>query len=179
MTAISGSIKSPVYDEPLRLYSGDGQCLSMPLPTAGSSQTYKRRISGISSLCGFQLRGPVTFDNYSFKLEFGVECGEHFQTLRSIQIPEKVRQLEGYGLGKSRGIQNYIDFERQQFVRMCRNTGEYLEEDIQVLNPPEVEDISDVIGDGLLDLTGATGIRFTNDKETPVFSSIQYQIKNF
>lgn len=92
-----------------------------------------------------------------------------------IFIPAEVQQIEGYGVGCDPDLYNYINFESLQFVRKCKQNNEY---EVVPINPPETVDVSAYFDNGDFKINpDDTVIRFENEYDSAVASTITYQIK--
>lgn len=106
------------------------------------------------------------------------------------QIPEEIKNLEGYGLGISENLFNYIDFENQLFVKKVASrkyqNGDSNNETmvtngkitIYPLEQDEIIDISSILNhDGILRVKEKEWLIFENENKNKIPSQISYQIK--
>lgn len=132
--------------------------------TDGSREYVEIRLGGKSGV----------FSN--FMLERGHTDGTYtpYREPVVLSIPEAVQDLEGYGEGNPNDATeyNYIDFDRQEFVKMGHIVdGEWVRDE-------SVADISDRLSvDNLLPVEGGGTITAVNDHGYEVPSEIIYQLK--
>lgn len=133
----------------------------------------------------------VRFKN--IKIERGTTATDfvpYQEPVTAYTVSQAIQDIDGYGLGISDSLHNYIDFENQTFVRMVAERA-YQEGDISnetmltdgvttlyALATPEIVDISDLLTfDGVVEVEGGGEIIADNALALAIPSTVLYQVK--
>lgn len=111
--------------------------------------------------CGI-FEGVVTADEFSPYIK------------HTFPIPEEWQALDGYGLGVSEDVHNYIDFDKGQYVQMCDIDGEG---NVYPLDKPIITDIARYLTamTSLNVVSGGT-LTFVNEYSQAVPFTVGYKI---
>ena len=97
------------------------------------------------------------------------------EPIDTFEIPEAIRNLPGYGIGKSETENNYIDFDRKVFVEAYGLDGEG---GVELLPSVKVKPIADFLPDYgkhfYLTVEPGGTIRFVNENSSPIPSTVNY-----
>ena len=89
------------------------------------------------------------------------------------QIPQAVRELDGYGIGIDDTNYNYIDFDRKVFVKNV----EVVDKELTVLATPIETDISAYITDNYINVNNASNVVFLNSYDIAVPYELTFTVK--
>jgi hypothetical protein len=160
-------------------------------PTYGFPFTFTKKAGYEYRLRWYESASARLAKMQSLQLEYGSTATEYAPYTETIhEIPEAVQSLEGYGLGISADLCNYIDFEKSIFVRMVASrawqegdvNGDTMITDgvttVYALATAEIIDISSMMDfDDFIEVEGKGWIYAENENKKAVPNSITYQIK--
>lgn len=176
---VSGTFQSYITQPKIYLSMGVvGNFCEITIPDGASpgdtfEATFMSETQYVDKYLSLNASGAV-FDNFTCIVEFGSSFKPVIGNADRIEIPEEVQNLPDYGVGISEYCYNYINFESLTYVHKCtfrEDTGT-----VQLLETPEIIDVSQYFTNGDINISNKQAIIFENASAEPVASTVTYQV---